>query len=82
MRRAGRYHTLLHFEFLVLFLSKVLGEAAPLVSKVHTRNLLGSLVVDELVVETGLNVGGTIDGVHVSPTTVLLVDGDQTLPGS
>ncbi|XP_034233832.1 uncharacterized protein LOC117640919 isoform X2 [Thrips palmi] len=61
--------------------SKVLGEAAPLVSKVHTRHLLGSLVVNELVVDAGLNVDGTIDGVHISPETVLLVDGDQTLKG-
>lgn len=51
-------------------------------SRVGTKRLLGSLQVDELVVRTGINVDGTIDGLRIAPDVVLLRDGDQRLTGA
>lgn len=63
-----------------LVASRVLGESAPLLSRVETQDVLGSLVVNEVRVDAGLNVDGPVDGVLLTRDAVLLTEGDQRLP--
>ncbi|KAK3919351.1 Thrombospondin-type laminin G domain and EAR repeat-containing protein [Frankliniella fusca] len=59
---------------------RVLGVDAPLVSLVDTKTIMGSLDVDELRIDTALDIDGVIDGVRISPDTVVIKSGDQKLP--